>query len=530
MTLRAAAPDTVARAKRDTTSSIHITHCEAQCGKIGSENSEKEVPNDKTVEVRDCGPAGFSREFFAPRHFDDTAVGASTMLGSVDSLRAWLKSENSRRRIRIILVYLAGQGLVQLTNLLTGFLLLRWLTVDNYAQFIVAFTFQVSLGFLTDLGFSGTIVALVGPRGNDPAVIGSYIRSGRRIRNIMLVCLTPIAAIIYIQIVRQHHWAASNSLLLFASIVASIYFAGTISYYGAPLLIHGRLSHYYRNQLAGAVFRILICGALYFAGYLSAWTTSWVTALGYLAIGSLNAHESRRFIKLPAHPDPKTTRQMMQYLLPNLPSFIFFALQGQISLFLISLFGQTHSIAEVGALGRLGQLFLLLSGMNAAVIEPFMARLPDRQVLRNFLIISLVASAICIPICCLGFLDPKVLLLILGPHYTSLQRETGWLVLSSCIGYLVGVLWIMTAARRWIYWTTTWTSITLILMAQILFLCLFRIDSTLNAILFGLATNAAYLVAVVINSVFGFVRGPQISIHDASLQTSAEQLANLDAS
>ncbi len=500
-----------------------MPHREAQCGKIGSENTEKEVPDDKTMEVRDFVPADFSREFSAPRQRDVAAAGDSKMLGFPGSLWAWLRSENSRRRSRVLLVYFTGQGLVQFTNLLTGLLLLRWLAVDNYAQFIVAFSFQVTLGFLTDLGFSGTIIALVGPRGNDPAVIGSYIRSGRHIRNVMLLCLTPVAALFYAQIVRQHHWATLTSVILFASIVASIYFSGMISYYGAPLLIRGRLSHYYRNQFAGSLFRILTCGALYLIGSLSAWTASWVNALGFLVIGSLNAHESRRFVKLPAHPDPKTTRQMMQYVLPTMPSLIFFALQGQISLFLISFFGRTRSIAEVGALGRLGQLFLMLSGFNAAVIEPFMARLPEQRVLRSYLIIVLIACAICVPICCLGFFDPKVLLLLLGPRYASLQRETGWLVLSSCVGYLVGVLWIMTAARRWIYWTTTWTSIGLILTVQILFLCLFRVDSTLNAILFGLATNAAYLLSVLINSVFGFIRGPRIQIQAIS---AAEPLTN----
>lgn len=450
------------------------------------------------------------------------------MLGFTEPLWAWLRSENSRRRSRVLLVYFTGQGLVQFTNLLTGLLLLRWLAVDNYAQFIVAFSFQVTLGFLTDLGFSGTIVALVGPRGNDPAVIGSYIRSGRHIRNVMLLCLTPVAALFYAQIVRQHHWATLTSVILFASIVASIYFSGMISYYGAPLLIHGWLSHYYRNQLAGSLFRILISGALYLSGSLTASTTSWANALGFLVIGWLNARESGRFVKLPAHPDPKTTRQMMQYVLPSLPSLIFFALQGQISLFLISFFGGTRNIAEVGALGRLGQLFLMLSGFNAAVIEPFMARLPKQRVLRSYLTIAAIASAVCVPICWLGFLHPQILLLVLGTKYSSLRRETGWLILSSCIAYLVGVLWTMTAARRWIYWTTTWVNVSLILATQIVFLCQFRVDTTLNAILFGLATNAAYLLAVLFNSAFGFVRGPKIKIHDTSLQTSAEQLVNLD--
>ncbi len=451
------------------------------------------------------------------------------MLGLVKSSSAWLRSENSRRRFRVLLVYLTGQGLVQFTNLLTGFLLLRWLTVDHYAQFIVAFTFQLTLGFLTDLGFSGTIVALVGPRGEDPSVVGSYVRSGRHLRNVMLACLTPVAAVIYIHIARQHHWAARTSTLLFASIVASIYFSGMVSYYGAPLLIRGRLSHYYRHQLAGAIFRILTCGALYLAGFLSAWTTSWVNALGFLVIGWLYARESRPFATLPAHPDRTATRQMAQYVLPNLPSYIFFAVQGQIALFLISFFGRTRSIAEVGALGRLGQLFLLLAGFNAAVIEPFMAKIPDNRVLRSYLLIVITAAAICVPICCVGFLDPRLLLLLLGPKYASLTRETGWLVLNSCLGYLVGVLWTMTAARRWIYWTTTWATIALILAAQILFLLRFRIDSTMNAILFGLTTTSAYLAAMLFNAVYGFIRGPKIKIQESpTVQQAVEQVASME--
>ena len=157
-----------------------------------------------------------------------------------------------------------------------------------------------------------------------------------------------------------------------------------------------------------------------------------------------------------------------------------------------------------------------------------MARLPDHRVLRNYLLIAATAAAICVPICCVGFFEPKLLLLLLGPKYASLRRETGWLVLGSCMGYLVGVLWTMTAARRWIYWTTTWTSIGLILTAQILFLCRFRVYSTLNAILFGLTTNLAYLVATLFNSAYGFVHGPKIKIQEGALQTSAEQLVNLD--
>jgi O-antigen/teichoic acid export membrane protein len=444
------------------------------------------------------------------------------LFGFISFLKSKLRSEKTKRILHTLFVYMTGQGLVQMLSLSVGLLLLRWFNIENYAQFSVAFGFQTTLSLLTDLGFSGTIIALIGPRGGDPFLVGSYIRAGRYLRNLMLVCLTPFAGIFYVFVARQHHWDVLTSTLLFISIVVSIYFNGSVSYYGAPLLIRNRLSSYYRNQLAGAGFRIVACGVLYMAGALFAWSASWVNCLGYFLIGWLNARESRPFAVLPEHPDRNVTRQMVSYVMPNLPSLIFFAFQGQLSLFLISFFGQTRSIAEVGALGRLSQIFLLLSGFNGTVIEPFIARLPPQRVLRSYLLIFSSAAALALLICYLGFFEPNALLPLLGPKYASLRRETGWLVFSSCLAYLSAVAWTMSAARRWIYWTTTWVSIGVILTTQISFLCLFKVNTTAQAIFFNVATSAAYLAAVLFNGAYGFIRGPRVSIPG---EFAAEQVA-----
>jgi O-antigen/teichoic acid export membrane protein len=440
----------------------------------------------------------------------------------VKRLSVSLRSEKLQRRLRTIFVYLTGQGLVQLVSLSLGMLVLRWLNVENYAQFSVAFGFQTTLGMLTDLGFAGTIIALVGSRGKDPDVVGSYIRSGRHLRNVMLVWLTPIATIVFVFIARQHHWPVVSSILLFVSIVASIYFSGMVSYYGAPLLIRSRLSHYYRHQLAGAAFRVVVCAILYFTHGLNAWTTSWTNAAGLLLIGMLNARESRPFITLPKHHLQSVTKQMVSYVMPNLPNIIFYALQGQISLFLISFFGQTRSIAEVGALGRLGQLFLLLSGFNSAVIEPFFARLREEQVLKSFFVLFAGAASICTVISLVGFLEPRWLLLLLGAKYASLERETGWLVLGSCIGYMATVVWTVCGARRWLYWTTTWVNIVTTISAQVVFLLLCKVDTTLHVIWFGVASGAGYLLSALFNVVVGFYRGPRVKTSEHS---EVEQIA-----
>ena len=69
--------------------------------------------------------------------------GGFDLFALVDSLRSLVRSEKSLRRIRVLLVYLTGQGLVQLLSLSVGLLLLRWLSVDNYAQFSVAFGYRL---------------------------------------------------------------------------------------------------------------------------------------------------------------------------------------------------------------------------------------------------------------------------------------------------------------------------------------------------------------------------------------------------
>src|SRR2546429_7619042 len=85
-----------------------------------------------------------------------------------------LTSSRVQRWAGLITSFLAGQGLIQLLNVVTGFLLLRWMSVESYAQFSIAFGFQSMLQWLVDLGTVGAIVALVGNRGKEREVVGKY--------------------------------------------------------------------------------------------------------------------------------------------------------------------------------------------------------------------------------------------------------------------------------------------------------------------------------------------------------------------
>ena len=92
-------------------------------------------------------------------------------------------SANKSKLIRIsklIGTFLLGQGTLQLIQIITGFMLFRWLSIEEYGQYSMAFAFQTMAYVLVEFGFSGTIVALVGSRIHEKKVIGGYIKAGDR--------------------------------------------------------------------------------------------------------------------------------------------------------------------------------------------------------------------------------------------------------------------------------------------------------------------------------------------------------------
>ena len=70
---------------------------------------------------------------------------------------------------------------------------------------------------------------------------------------------------------------------------------------------------------------------------------------------------------------------LRKFAIPLVPGAIYYMAQGQISTLLLTVFGQTTSIAEVGALGRLGQILGLLMMLNGFVILPNLARVNQRN-------------------------------------------------------------------------------------------------------------------------------------------------------
>ncbi|MFN3683192.1 MAG: hypothetical protein ACK41F_04570 [Fimbriimonadaceae bacterium] len=161
------------------------------------------------------------------------------------------RRERLRRWSRLLATFLTGQTLVQGLNVLTGFLLLRWMSVEAYAQYTVANSFQGTIGILTDLGVSGSIVALVGQRIHDKRVVGEYVRAARAFRGRMFLVMALVASVAFPLVTKNQPWAWHVKLLLLGGVLTQIFFSAW-GMYNAPLLMHRRLADSYRAAVVPA--------------------------------------------------------------------------------------------------------------------------------------------------------------------------------------------------------------------------------------------------------------------------------------
>jgi O-antigen/teichoic acid export membrane protein len=420
------------------------------------------------------------------------------------------------RAAKLLLSFFLGQGALQIANLLASLFLVRMLSLEAYAQFGVAYAFQATFMIMMDLGFVSTIIPLVGNRSEDRKVVGRYVRAVKHLRDRTFWGLAPIAAAAFFAVAYRHHWSWHLQLLLLVSVLLSLYSGGHVACFSAPYLLYRRLRQYYLPQTFSAFGRLVGYIVLRFAGGLNAWTAAGLNALTITFNGVVFEKETRPLMDWPDQDDPAADREVLNYILPAMPAFVFQAFQTQISLLLITIFGQTTNIAQVAALGRIGSLFLVLGTFNAVVIEPYMARLDPARLLVTYLRFFFASAACCVPVVLFAFFFPRPILWLLGSKYQGLGSLVGWVVLSSCIGYLASLLWIMNRSRRWVFWSGTILEIGLLVVVQSVFAAIIGVSTTRNAVLFAFASSFCYLIAHGYAAVYGFLKGARAPLSEAA--------------
>lgn len=434
------------------------------------------------------------------------ALAAALVIPTAPTAAAPTPASRLRSWARVGMEFSVGQGAVQVLNLVTGFLLLRWLGVEDYALLSFGLACQAMLGTFLDLGNSGAISALVGSRISDRAVVSEQMVAALRLRTRLAILAVPPVVLSFWLLGAQQPWSAPGLAVVLAAAALGALGQSSMGVHSAPLLMHREIGRWYRIAGAAAMARLALISAFHATGALAGSVAAWIGAGSSTATAWACRRASRGRWVAGTRVSPEARAALLRHLGPQIPGAMFTAFQGQITLLLISWFGRTLEVAETAALGRVGQIFVALAAFNGVVLAPRMAALPAALVRSRYALVLAGAGALAATLVALAWLYPDPLLWLLGKNYDHLGSELRLMVAAASMHYVGSVMWSVHAARRWVYWWSSALFIGGTLAVQGAYLATHDLSSTASVMQFAVWSAVAALGVHAATAAYGIRR------------------------
>jgi O-antigen/teichoic acid export membrane protein len=430
-------------------------------------------------------------------------------------------------KLHRVVEFLAAQGLTMAGNLLYGLLCVRLLPKADYAKFAVVFSSLASLTLLSDIGFSTSIMPLVGEKTGDLQLIADYIASLRALGLRLYAIMAPATLILFPIIVHRQHWSAPTVAAMVATVLVGAWFARISSAYGVVLMLRRQRPRWYRAQMISSFGTLALLGIFWAAHWLNVWSAILFNLAGIVFVAQSYYFGSRELLGVKGRSSKEKRKAIVHLILPSTPNILFYALQGQIPQILVTLFGVTAAVADVGALGRLAQVYVVFSQMNPILIEPYFAQLPRNRLKASYLAAVGSITTLCAAIIALGWFAPGIFLWVLGPRYAGLRYEVLLVLIGSSLRYLSGSMFVIHSARRFVYWWNNLSVISLTLLVQAIFLLKGNLGTVRAALMFNIVSAAVALFVNILCAFYGFLRGPRAIAGDP-LETARKAAHDID--
>ena len=337
---------------------------------------------------------------------------------------------------------------IQALGVISALLIIRLLPVDEYAQYTLAISFLMTAVGLADGGVAVGVMAEGGKVWSRRPELANVVATGIAIRRTFApwVALVCIPAMLWM--LRRHGAAWPQCLMITASVTVAFLASLSSSVLEVPLKLRQELRPLQRVQLGAAVMRTALVGAA--MGVLS-WATSALAANAVTQVWT--TYRLRNLSMRSAEPEGVADAQIRAAILRvvrlTLPGVIYYSVSGQLTVWLLSFFGTTEAIAQVGALSRLAAILAIFSSLVAIVATPRFARLSDERslLLGRYLMVLAATIGAAALICLLVWRYPDATLAVLGPQYKGLREESLLVALSSGLSLVANTMAGLAASR-----------------------------------------------------------------------------------
>ena len=395
-----------------------------------------------------------------------------------------------------------AQALVQGLGLLVGVLIIRLLPKEEYAFYTIANTMLGTMTVLADGGINNGAMAAGGEVWQDRYGLGKVLRTSIHMRKKFAVYSLIVTIPILIYLLNKQDAPWTSILLITLALIPSFWAALSDSLLQTVPKLHQAIPPLQKNQLLVSLMRLFFSGVFVFL-----FPFTFIAVLGNgipRLIGNFRLHKiAAPFIDEAAPVDKKIEARIMRIVRRTLPGPIYYCISGQITVWILSFFGNTGSIASVGALSRLAMVLTLISTVVSTLVIPRFSRLkPVRSnLLKKYILIFLGLSVVLLIFIAVTYGCSDWILLILGDKYKGLNFELVLTIIGSAFSLLSGVAFGLYSNRGWVIHPVVMIMVNLI--SIILFVNVMDVTSLVGVLQFNIAIN---MISFLMNFIFGFFK------------------------
>jgi O-antigen/teichoic acid export membrane protein len=353
--------------------------------------------------------------------------------------------------LKLITVTGTAQIIVQAVGFLSGILVIRLLSVDEYALYTLANTMLGTMTVLSDGGISTGVMAQGGKVWQDRQKLGAVLATGLDMRRKFAIFSLIVSIPILAYLLLQHGANWVTAALITASLIPAFYAALSDTLLQIPVKLHQAIVPLQRNQVEVGVGRLLLTGITLFA---FPWAFVAIIASGIPRIwGNVRLRKiASRVADREQKPDAEDRKEILKIVRKSLPVSIYYAFSGQISVWLISVFGKTTAVAQLGALGRISVVLSFFSIIFHTLITPRFAKTENDKMLLLKIISLILFFLFLFTIGIVGathfFAD--TILNVLGSEYKDLHLELLLNIFNSSLMLVSGTIYSLYTSKGWI--------------------------------------------------------------------------------
>jgi O-antigen/teichoic acid export membrane protein len=403
---------------------------------------------------------------------------------------------------KLISITGSAQIIVQAVGFASGILIIRLLPVHEYALYTLANTILGTIVMLSDGGISAAVMSQGGKVWQDKEKLGTVLVTGLYLRRKFalgsLIIAVPILAYLLL------HQGASNltTALIVVSLIPAFFAALSDSLLEIVPKLHQDIIPLQKNQITVGIARLILTGLSVF---IFPWTFVAILAAAIPRIyGNIKLRKiAHGFVDSTKKVDSDVEKDILKVVKRVFPTALYHSFSGQIMIWLLSIYGTTTNLAQIGALGRVIIVLTLFSSIVGHLVIPRFSRYENKRnlLLKRYIQINLLVFLFGMLFLFMTWLFDRQILWVLGSNYNNLEYELFLSVFGGVLSLFAGISFVLAAGRSWII--SPYIAIGSNLIAIFLGIILFDTSDIIGLLWFNIFISIVLLIQ---NHVFVFIK------------------------